>query len=127
MPACWKDAFLTGGSPAPSGAASPAASSPAASTAPGQGTVLTLTAENIRYDKVTLQAPASQPFQITFTNNDAGTPHNVEILRDGISVWKGEIFSGVDMRTYDVPALAAGSYTFVCSVHPSMKGTLEVK
>ena len=127
VPACWKNAFLTGGSPAPSGGASPAASSPPASSAPGQGTVLTLTAENLRYDKVTLEAPAGQPFQIVFTNNDAGMPHNVQILRDGISVWKGDIFSGVDMRTYNVPALAAGSYTFICSVHPSMKGTLEVK
>jgi plastocyanin len=37
-------------------------------------------------------------------------------------------FTGPEKRTYAVPALKAGSYTFVCQVHPStMKGTLEVK
>jgi mono/diheme cytochrome c family protein/plastocyanin len=124
VPNCWKDAFLSGGSPKPSPSASGSA---APSAAPGQGVTLQLTAQNIRYDAVSLQAPANTPFKIVFTNNDAGTPHNVEILRDGISVWKGEIFSGVDMRTYEVPALAAGKYTFMCSVHPTMKGDLEIQ
>ena len=29
--------------------------------------------------------------------------------------------------TYSVPALAAGTYTFICIVHPNMTGTLTVK
>jgi plastocyanin len=29
--------------------------------------------------------------------------------------------------TYDVPALPAGTYTFICIVHPNMTGTLTVK
>ena len=75
-----------------------------------------------------VEAPASQPFQIKFTNNDAGTPHNVAIKDgSGTEVFKGEIFPGVDTRTYSVPALPAGTYTFVCSVHPNMTGTLTVK
>jgi plastocyanin len=28
--------------------------------------------------------------------------------------------------TYDVPPLAAGTYGFICSVHPNMTGTLTV-
>ena len=37
-------------------------------------------------------------------------------------------FSGPKVKEYAVPALKAGSYPFVCQVHPStMKGTLEVK
>jgi len=30
------------------------------------------------------------------------------------------------VKTYDVPALAAGTYQFVCTVHPNMIGTLKV-
>ncbi len=70
---------------------------------------------------------ASTPFQIVFTNNDAGIPHNVAIHEGsptGPEVWKGEIFNGVETRTYDVPALPAGTYGFVCTVHPNMTGTL---
>ena len=128
VPDCWKDAFAAGGggSPAPSTAPSGAPSA-APSGAPGQTVTLELTAEGIKFDKVTLEGPANTAFKIQFTNNDAGTPHNVEILRDGVSVWKGEIFSGVDARTYDVPALDAGTYTFICTVHPTMKGDLELK
>ncbi len=131
VPDCWdptkQPTPRPGASGQPSAAPSGAASA-APSAAPGGETVtLELTAQGIQYDKVTLEAPAGAPFKIAFTNNDAGIPHNVEILRDGVSVWKGEIFSGVDARTYDVPALAAGKYTFICSVHPNMKGDLEVK
>ncbi len=74
--------------------------------------------------------PADTPFQIVFTNNDAGIPHNVAIHKGsptGPEVWKGEIFNGVETRTYDVPALPAGTYGFVCTVHPNMTGTLTAK
>jgi hypothetical protein len=38
-----------------------------------------------------------------------------------------EIFNGVAERTYDVPALDAGAYGFICSVHPNMAGTLTAQ
>jgi mono/diheme cytochrome c family protein/plastocyanin len=144
FPACWSDAFKVAspspgasaapgasGSPGPSG--SPAASgspgasgSPAASGAPS-GTVLNESALNIAFEVAALSAPANTPFQIAFENKDAGTPHNIDIKdAGGASVFKGDIFNGVATKTYDVGPLAAGAYTFVCDVHPSMTGTLTV-
>jgi plastocyanin len=86
-----------------------------------------LTALNVAFDKAELQVPADEPFQIVFHNEDASIQHNVAIHEGsptGPEVFKGEIFAGVETRTYDVPALAAGSYGFVCTVHPNMTGTL---
>lgn len=108
-------------------AATPAPAPSAGSSAPAQ-TTLELTAHNVAYDQTTLSAPAGQPFVIKFTNNDAGISHNVSITDStGQQVFKGEIFAGPGSRDYPIPALAAGTYTFACSVHPTMTGTLTVK
>lgn len=125
VPACWSSAFA---SPAPSASAAPGGSpAPSASGAP-VATTLQLTAQNIAYDKADLEAPADQPFAIDFSNQDAGVPHNVAIKdASGADVFKGEIFNGTGSRTYQVPALKAGTYTFYCSVHPNMTGTLTIK
>ena len=37
---------------------------------------------------------------------------------------KGDLVTGPKMVDYAVPALAAGTYTFTCSIHPNMTGTL---
>jgi len=113
---------------APAASASPGASAGPGASTPPSGTTLELTAKNIAYDQSSLEAPAGAGFTIHFTNDDAGTPHNVAIKdASGQEVFKGEIFSGPGERAYAVPALPAGTYQFVCSVHPNMTGTLTVK
>lgn len=89
------------------------------------GTVVDISAQGIAFDTATLSVPADQPFQIRFANNDAGIPHNVEIKDASGGVhFMGEVFNGVATQTYDVPALAAGDYPFLCTVHPNMTGTV---
>jgi plastocyanin len=123
------------GSPAPSGAQgseAPAASGGGApSAAPSEVAAdVTITAKGIAYTETEVTAPADTPFTIAFHNMDDGVPHNVAIHEgspSGQELFKGDIFNGVATKVYDVPALPAGTYAFVCSVHPNMTGTLVVK
>jgi len=107
-----------GGSPAPSGG-------PGGSGAPGG---IAITAQGIKFNVSTLAAPADKPFTITFDNKDPGTPHDVDITDgSGAKVFDGKDFPGPAVKTYDVPALKAGTYKFFCSIHPAlMNGELTV-
>lgn len=120
-------------SAAPSASSAASASAPAPSSgsaAPSGGAAVTIkiAATNSTFDTAALDAPAGAAFQIAFTNNDAGVPHNVQLnAADGSEPFKGSLLTGAASVTYDVPALGAGAYTFSCVVHPSMTGTLTVK
>jgi plastocyanin len=83
------------------------------------------------FDQGRIVIPANTPgVMLTFDNNQAGVPHNVAIedpATDGSYLFNGELITGVVSITYELPPLPAGSYTFVCVVHPPMVGTVLVK
>ena len=115
------------GSPAPSAepsappSAEPSApASQAASPLPG-GETVTVTAANIAFDPTELQVPADTPFTLELVNNDASVPHDVAIRdQGGTQLFKTDTFPGVETRSFDAPGLPAGSYQWVCTVHPNM-------
>ena len=115
------------GSTAPAGSGAPAASGgPAASGATAD---VSIEAKGVAFVQTSFSAPAGKPFTIAFANQDPGTPHNIEIKdAAGNVAFKGDIFSGVATKIYQVPALTAGAYTFLCLVHPtSMTGTATIQ
>ncbi|HET9456620.1 MAG TPA: cytochrome c oxidase subunit 4 [Candidatus Limnocylindrales bacterium] len=102
-----------GGSPPPAGPSAPA----------GQ---ITIVAEAVKFDVATLNVPADTAFKLALDNRDPGTPHDVDILAaDGSKLFDGPDFPGIEVRVYDVPPIPAGTYPFICSIHPDlMKGEL---
>jgi plastocyanin len=103
---------------------------PAPAPSGGVGASVQISALGIKFDPTAITAKADQPFRIEFDNKDPNTPHNVAIHKDsptGAEVFKGDVFNGVAKKTYEVPPLAAGNYAFVCTVHPTMTGTLTVQ
>jgi plastocyanin len=110
-------------------AAPPPAESPPAEGG-GEATELQLVADPggaLAYDTTTLEAPPGT-VSIVLTN-DSSVPHNVAVEGDGTVLAEGEIFSGGGTRTTTAD-LAAGAYTFFCSVpghrEGGMEGTLTV-
>ena len=91
-----------------------------------EGTKLTLTAFDNKFDKDCLAAPADQEFTIEFSNLDRNIPHNVAIYEDESAqkeFFKGELTDGPGKQTYSVPGIPAGTWFFRCDPHPEMNGT----
>jgi cytochrome c oxidase subunit 2 len=125
----WLQDKIEGAPPAspsapPSGEPPPSGQPPPSGEPPPSGAVTISAANASSFEQSAVQVPAGVAFTLTFDNKDV-LPHNVAI-RDasGAELFQGEIFTGPAKRDYQVPALPAGSYTFVCSVHPNMTGTL---
>jgi plastocyanin/mono/diheme cytochrome c family protein len=102
-----------------------------AATLPPNATVVDLVALGVAFDKKELTVPAGQAFGINFDNQDPpGLPHNVQIKDStGKIIDDPATIDGGTKTTYTYPALTAGTYTFICKVHPipNMTGTLTVK
>jgi cytochrome c oxidase subunit II len=97
-----------------------------------QGPVIKVTAVSILsgFDPKELSAPAGVRLTIDLDNIDTAAPHNIAIRKanpDGTD-WIGlPIAAAGQKATYEVPPLPAGTYTFYCSVHANMVGTLTVR
>ncbi len=94
------------------------------------GTALSIAAEDRKFDKDCLAAPAGQPFTIEFDNRDSEVPHNVAIFdrtNGKKPLFKGELIIGPKTATYSVPAQKSGTYEFVCEPHDfTMSGTFII-
>jgi plastocyanin len=97
---------------------------------PGPSQGVTVVAEGLQFDTSEIDLPANVPTAITFTNNDAGTQHDIAIFEDDSLakvLFQGDLVTGVATATYDVPALPEGTYFFHCDVHPTMSGAVVVR
>jgi plastocyanin len=103
------------------GDGSSAATEQPAATCKPDGTALSIVANDNKYDKNCLAAPAGQAFTIDFDNQDRGYPHNVSIYdknNGNKALFTGEVTQGPTKTTYSVPGIAAGTYEFRCDPHP---------
>ena len=92
-----------------------------APSVPAGATVIV--AKDIAFSPTEVSVPAGEPVTIVLDNQE-DAPHNIAIKDStGADVYKGEIVTKTQV-TYEIPALTAGSYPFICEVHPNMTGTI---
>ncbi|MCA1831942.1 MAG: hypothetical protein ABR548_07735 [Actinomycetota bacterium] len=87
-----------------------------------------IAAEGIGFDKDCLAVKAAKAFTVTF-NNKQGF-HNFSMYDSPETktvLFQSPRFSGPKVETYDLQAMAPGTYFFRCDVHPgAMRGTFIV-
>lgn len=91
------------------------------------GAVTVTAVRDLAFDASVIQAPANQAFTITLVNNDIA-PHNISVYtaEGGERIVLGDIINEGQTTDIAVPALAPGTYYWVCDLHTMMNGTLVV-
>lgn len=98
--------------------------------APDSKTVIQLVATNARWDQTSITAPAGKVWHVKIDNQEKTTPHNFTVASG--PTFPERIFTSPNFRggtyTFDIPALPAGSYLFICTLHANtMTGTLTIE
>jgi plastocyanin len=113
------------------GTAGPSASPAASGGGGGPAADLHVIGKDIKFDTHALTIGADKPFTIAFDNQDpAGVLHNIEIRSsDGTVLQDQPTIDGGKSIVYQYQPLPAGTYTFICKIHPipDMTGTLTVQ
>jgi plastocyanin len=87
-----------------------------------------ITGKNIKFSPDKLTIPLNTKVEITFDNRDASVLHNIHFKTP--TEVKSDIKEGKSGGTHDELELLvdkAGTYEFLCDVHPTMKGELTVQ
>jgi hypothetical protein len=127
-------------SPTPAGTSAPTLIPyPGPSIPPGTLTIEIGADPHLKFDRTELAAPANTPFVIAFDNRDVCAPgacagqtslaHNVAIKLGSNFIFNPlpAIFAPVKANYFISQGLPAGTYRFLCIVHPvPMQGTLTI-
>ena len=110
-------------------ACSATAETPAVDAGP-EGDIVEITVgtddgSELRFDPAEITVPAGATVRLTFTN-ESTVPHNLT-FGEPINAATAQIVQPGEEETIEFVAPEAGEYTYVCTLHPGMDGTLIVE
>jgi hypothetical protein len=121
-------------SPTPSASAAVAKITPIPG-APDSGVVVKLTAKGVSWSVKQIDAPAGKTWRVAIDDRDTtggfGVARHNFVVASGPSLAE-RIFQSpqfvLGTHTYEIPALPAGDYLFICTIHADkMTGALTIK
>ncbi len=87
---------------------------------------LAIVAIDLAWSTPCLRAPAGVPLTVAIDNRDVRVNHNLHVpLAPGSPATPLE--AGPVTQRLELPPLDPGDYEYLCDIHPTMVGTLEVR
>jgi plastocyanin len=96
------------------------------SSGPSALTLNTSAGTDLKFDPITLEAPANSKVTLTFNNKSDSLPHNLAFAAP-VSAKGGDIVAPGASETLEFTTPGPGTYKYTCTIHPGMEGTLTVK
>ena len=109
----------------PSAGASPAGASASPAGGATPLTIGTRTGSELEFEPDEVSVPADLRVSVTFENR-ASLPHNLTFSAPINTATSPAVDPGAS-ETIEFDAPAPGDYTFMCTIHPGMEGTLTVE
>lgn len=81
--------------------------------------------EALEFDPKTFTAVKGEKISVVFTITGA-VPHNIKIEEFGVKDSETLVSKAGDKKTFEFTASESGSFEYICTIHPKMKGTLTV-
>lgn len=97
-----------------------------ASTAAPEGPVtdITITSTTTAFDIESFEVSVGEPVTVTYDNADDGVAHNIRVETGEDPEPATEVEVGPVVQELTFTLEEAGEYTYLCDVHPAMRGTI---
>lgn len=89
------------------------------------GKAVTIVAQDLAWDTACIQAPEGVPFTIEVDNQDTGVQHDFH-LKGVPGDPQTDLAAGPTTQHLALDPIVAGTYEYVCDIHPNMTGHLQV-